>query len=177
MNIANKLTVFRIILIPFLILAMLLNKFQIALGVFLIASFTDFLDGYLARKLGIVTSIGKFIDPLADKLLVLSALMVFVQLGGISSVIVIIIFSRELVISIFRAIAANQGVLIAAGSLGKIKTIMQFLLIIGLFAERIMVLPQNLVKYGLITIIAITTFFTIASGVEYIYKNRSVLRN
>lgn len=168
MNIANKLTMLRMILIP-VVIGLLLNQYtMIAFVIFSVAVFTDFLDGFLARKLNLITNFGKFMDPVADKLLVLSVLMVFVELGKLSSIAVIVIFSRELVISIFRAIAASQGVVIAAIILGKIKTIAQFIMTGMLFFG----------VEGLWMQVAVWTvvLLTFASGAEYIYKNRQVLR-
>ena len=133
MNIANKLTVLRILLIPvflFVLLSNMPNNFIIALVIFIIASFTDFLDGYLARSLNLVTKLGKFLDPLADKLLVISAMLAFIELGLLSSTVVLIIVSRELIISVFRAIAASEGIVIAASWWGKLKTNSQILMII-----------------------------------------------
>lgn len=167
MNIANKLTVLRILMIPPVIGFLLFGYSNVALGLFAFATLTDFLDGYLARKLNMITNFGKFMDPLADKLLVLSALMCFVELGRLSSIVVIIIFSRELIISIFRAIAASENVVIAAGFLGKIKTTVQFLMTILIF----------LGCDGLYmdVIIWVCAGLTLASGAEYIWKNRKVI--
>ncbi|MDO4800491.1 MAG: CDP-diacylglycerol--glycerol-3-phosphate 3-phosphatidyltransferase, partial [Bacillota bacterium] len=138
------------------------------------ASVTDFLDGYLARRLKLITNFGKFMDPVADKLLVLSSLMVFVELGELSSIVVILIFSRELIVSIFRAIAASQGIVISAGSLGKIKTTVQLITTMLLFARG---WPFTLTPFPVLTwLIWATTVLTVASGIEYIYRNRAVLR-
>lgn len=167
MNIANKLTVLRIALIPFVIGWMLAGEMAIALGIFIAATLTDFLDGFLARKLGMITNFGKFMDPVADKLLVLSVLMCFVELGRLSSVVVIIIFSRELVISIFRAIAASENIVIAAGRLGKIKTTVQFLMTMMIFMG-ITGITMEIVTWGCAAL-------TLASGAEYILKNKAVI--
>lgn len=155
------------LLIPPVIGFLLSGYSEIALACFIFATLTDFLDGYLARKLNIITNFGKFMDPLADKLLVLSALMCFVEMGRLSSVVVIIIFSRELLISIFRAIAASEHVVIAAGFLGKIKTTVQFLMTILIFLgfEGIY---MDIVIWGCAAL-------TLASGAEYIWKNRRVI--
>lgn len=167
MNIANKLTLFRVVLIPFVIGFLLTGNSAVALGIFIAASLTDLLDGYLARKLKIITNFGKFMDPAADKLLVLSTLMCFVELGWISSVVVIIIFSRELIISIFRAIAASENVVIAAGYLGKVKTTVQFIMTILIFLRF-----EGLLMDVLIWECAA---LTLISGFEYIYNNRAVI--
>ena len=113
------------------------NNFIIALVIFVIASFTDFLDGYLARSMNLVTKLGKFLDPLADKLLVISAMVAFVEIGLLSSVVVLIIISRELIISVFRAIAASEGIVIAASWWGKLKTNSQILMIVILLLNDI----------------------------------------
>lgn len=167
MNIANKLTLLRMILIPVVIGLLLKQHMMIAFAIFAVAVFTDFLDGFLARRLGLITNFGKFMDPVADKLLVLSVLMVFVELGRLSSIAVIVIFSRELVISIFRAIAASQGVVIAAVSLGKIKTIAQFIMT-GMLFFGVEGLWMQVAVWAVVGL-------TFASGAEYIYKNRQVL--
>ena len=174
MNIANKLTLLRIILIPIMI-GLLLNKMMLlALVVFAVASFTDFLDGYLARKLDLITNFGKFMDPLADKLLVVSALICFVELGKISSWVVIIIISRELIVSIFRAIAAAEGIVISAGWWGKSKTISQMIMIIVILMNNF---PFSMLSIPMDTILIwIATILTIISGYDYIAKNKQVLK-
>jgi len=178
MNIANKLTVLRILLIPvflFVLLSNMPNNFIIALVIFIIASFTDFLDGYLARSLNLVTKLGKFLDPLADKLLVISAMLAFIELGLLSSTVVFIIVSRELIISVFRAIAASEGIVIAASWWGKLKTNSQILMIIILLLNNY--IPISVSKYLNPSIITIATLFTVFSGVDYIIKNKQVLKS
>jgi len=178
MNIANKLTVLRILLIPvflFVLLSNMPNNFIIALVIFIIASFTDFLDGYLARSLNLVTKLGKFLDPLADKLLVISAMLAFIELGLLSSTVVLIIVSRELIISVFRAIAASEGIVIAASWWGKLKTNSQILMIIILLLNNY--IPISVSKYLNPSIITIATLFTVFSGVDYIIKNKQVLKS
>ncbi len=178
MNIANKLTVLRILLIPvflFVLLSNMPNNFIIALVIFIIASFTDFLDGYLARSLNLVTKLGKFLDPLADKLLVISAMLAFIELGLLSSTVVLIIVSRELIISVFRAIAASEGIVIAASWWGKLKTNSQILMIIILLLNNYISISVS--KYLNPSIITIATIFTVFSGVDYIIKNKQVLKS
>ncbi len=167
MNIANKLTVLRIFLIPFVVACLLLGYSTVAFVLFIFASLTDLLDGYLARKLQIITNFGKFMDPVADKLLVLSTLMVFVELGKISSIAVIIIFSRELVISIFRAIAASENVVIAAAQMGKIKTTLQMIMTILIFL--------GLEGFWMQVVVWSCVAITLASAAEYIVKNKAVI--
>ena len=175
MNIANKLTLLRIVMIP-LFVFLLLDGYSIwALIVFSAAAFTDYLDGYLARKYKLITNFGKFMDPLADKLLVTSALVCFVQLGLLNSWVVIIILSREFIVSIFRAIAAAEGIVIAASIWGKAKTISQMFMVIVLLLGNY---PFNLIGFPMDQIlIVLATVLTIISGVDYIVKNKQVLND
>ena len=175
MNIANKLTILRIIMIPLFIYLLLEGYSVLALITFSIASFTDFLDGYLARKYNLITNFGKFMDPLADKLLVTSALVCFVQLGMLNAWVVIIILSREFIVSIFRAIAAVDGLVIAASWWGKSKTISQMIMVIVLLLNNY---PFELIHLPVDTIlIYIATILTIVSGYDYIVKNKQVFKN
>ena len=139
MNLPNKLTVFRVILIPFFVLFLLLDITAydrwFALAIFIIASLTDFLDGHIARKYNLVTNFGKFMDPLADKLLVCSALICLIELDRIPSWIVIVIIAREFIISGFRLVASDNGVVIAASYWGKFKTTFQIIMICLMIAD------------------------------------------
>ena len=138
MNLANKLTVLRVVMIPFFVGFMLVDTptcYLIALGVFCVASLTDLLDGKIARKYNMVTNFGKFMDPLADKLLVSAAMVCLVETGSLASWIVIVIISREFIISGFRLIASDNGVVIAASYWGKFKTVFQMAMIIMLILE------------------------------------------
>lgn len=176
MNLPNKLTLLRVIMIPFFLVFMLTdlmgeNGKYIALAIFALASFTDFLDGYIARKQHLVTNFGKFMDPLADKLLVCSTLIAFIQMNKISSVIVIIIVSRELIISGFRVIAADNGVVLAASYWGKFKTASQMVMIILLILDiqtPAFALLENIFIY-------LALILTIVSLIDYLIKNLSVL--
>lgn len=137
MNLPNKLTLFRVVLIPFFVFFLLAPFFEgygnyIAVAIFIVASITDFLDGHIARKYNLVTNFGKFMDPLADKLLVCSALICLIELSLIPAWIVIIIIAREFIISGFRLVAADNGVVIAASYWGKFKTTFQILMVIVL---------------------------------------------
>lgn len=139
MNLPNKLTMFRVILIPFFIVFLLIpitpyDKW-IALAIFVIASLTDLLDGKIARKYNLVTNFGKFMDPLADKLLVCSALICLIELDKIPSWMVIIIIAREFIISGFRLVASDNGVVIAASYFGKFKTTFQMLAVCLMIAD------------------------------------------
>lgn len=176
MNLPNKITLFRVVMIlPFLIFMLIpsipYGKY-IAAAIFIIAALTDMLDGYIARKNNLVTNFGKFMDPLADKLLVSSALICFVQLNLIPAWIVIIIISREFIISGFRLIASDNGIVIAASWWAKVKTtvqmIMSVMLIINLNFFLINVLEQ--------VVIYLAVVLTIVSLVEYMIKNKNVLK-
>ncbi|KAB1439319.1 CDP-diacylglycerol--glycerol-3-phosphate 3-phosphatidyltransferase [Candidatus Galacturonibacter soehngenii] len=177
MNLPNKLTILRVIMIPFFLIFMLTdfmgaNSKYIALTLFVIASFTDFLDGYLARKYKLVTNFGKFMDPLADKLLVSAALISFVELQALSAWIVITIISREFIISGFRLVASDNGVVIAASYWGKFKTVAQMIMIILLIIDiqaSYFVILENIFIY-------LALILTIVSLLDYLIKNKDVLR-
>ncbi len=177
MNLANKLTLLRIFLIP-VFMVFLLNKIPygvpIAAGIFIVAAITDTLDGYIARKRNEITNLGKFMDPLADKLLVSAALISLVQMGRLSAWIVVIIIGREFTISILRAVAAAEGRVIAASWWGKAKTISQIIAIVSILMNNF---PFRYINIPLDTIMMwIAVIFTIASGVDYIVKNIDILK-
>ena len=174
MNTPNKLTLLRVILIPFFVICMLAvsagwGKWA-ALAIFVIASLTDTLDGYLARRDNLVTNFGKFMDPLADKLLVCSAMICLVDLERIPSWVVIIIIGREFVISGFRLIASDNGIVIAANYWGKIKTVCQMVMIIVVIADRGGV-------FGIVeqVLIYLSLLLTVISLATYLWDNRKVL--
>lgn len=174
MNLPNKLTVFRMILIVPFVFVMLTDVCSssgkwIALAVFIIASLTDLLDGKIARKYNLVTNFGKFMDPLADKLLVCSAMICLVEMGRIPAWIVIIIISREFIISGFRLIASDNGVVIAASYWGKFKTVFQMIMIILMIAdiEAINILTQIIMWIALL--------LTIISLLDYLKKNWHIM--
>ena len=178
MNLPNKLTLLRICLIPVFVILMLSqvsNFFLISCIIFIIASITDFLDGRIARKHNLVTDFGKFMDPLADKLLVLSALICMIEYNLVAGWMVIIIVARELTVSILRAIAADNGKVIAASGGGKIKTTSQMIAIILLliganYSNSQIVFVGTIAMY-------IATIFTLYSGIDYLYKNRELFMN
>ena len=177
MNLANKLTLLRVIMIPLFVFFLLKgdpSNMAIAGGIFIFASLTDFLDGYIARSRNLVTKFGKFMDPLADKLLVMSAFVCLVELQLVPSWIVIVILAREFIVSIFRAIAASDGIVIAAGKLGKYKTTTQMIAIIllcfGNFPFNSLNIPMDQI------FLYLCTFLTILSGLDYILKNKVVLK-
>lgn len=174
MNLPNKLTVLRVIMVPFFVFFMLTdaggaaNKW-IALALFVIASLTDMLDGKIARKYGLVTNFGKFMDPLADKLLVCSALICLIELRQLPAWMVIVIISREFIISGFRLVASDNGVVIAASYWGKFKTTFQMIAVILLII--------NIPALSLVTQICvwIALILTVVSLIDYIAKNHKVL--
>ena len=175
MNLPNKLTVFRVILIPFFVFFLLYPGFggygnYVATGIFIIASLTDLADGKIARKYNLVTDFGKFMDPLADKLLVCAAMICLVDMKKLPAWIVIIIISREFIISGFRLIAADNGIVIAASYWGKFKTVSQMFMLILLIADlggAFNVIAQVLIWVSLV--------LTIVSLIDYIAKNVQVL--
>lgn len=178
MNLPNKLTILRTVMIPFFLVALYCQEQipygkWVALFLFVGASFTDYLDGYLARKWNIITNFGKFMDPLADKLLVCSALIAFVDLGRLQGWVVICIIAREFIISGFRLVASDNGVVIAASFYGKFKTVAQMILTILLIAD----LGKEIALFHFLEVafIYISLILTIVSLVDYVYKNRTVM--
>lgn len=177
MNLPNKLTLFRVVLIPFFVLFLLINPESLALRIiadliFIVASLTDMLDGKIARKYNLVTNFGKFMDPLADKLLVCSAMICLISTGQLYAWIVIIIVAREFIISGFRLIAAENGVVIAANIFGKLKTVSQMIMIIILVAN----LPFGWLQILGQIFIWVSLILTVLSLVIYIYQNSDVLK-
>ncbi len=175
MNLPNKLTILRVILIIPFVIFMLLSDWGdwqkwVALVIFCAASITDAMDGYIARKYKMVTNFGKFMDPLADKLLVCSALVCLVSLRLLPTVVCIVIIAREFAISGFRLVAADNGIVIAAGIWGKLKTISQMAMIIVLIADL-----GGVFDIIGIVLIVVSTALTIISLADYIWTNREVL--
>ena len=174
MNLPNKLTVGRMIAVPFFIAAYMLGYYPAALVLFCIASATDALDGSIARKRGLVTNFGKIMDPLADKVLVYSALCLFIESDLIKAWMLIIILAREFIVAGMRTVAASEGRVLAAGMSGKIKTVLQMVAVImylfGLSVPAIsdkVILAANVVFWAAL-------IMTIYSGTEYVWKNRDV---
>ena len=176
MNLPNKLTILRMIMIvPFVVFMLVpiggaAGKW-IALALFVIASLTDLLDGKIARKYNLVTTFGKFMDPVADKLLVCSALICLVELGRIPAWIVIIIISREFIISGFRLVASDKGVVIAASWWGKFKTTFQMVMIVLMIADiaALSIVTQIVMWIALI--------LTVVSLIDYLVKNKDVMKD
>ena len=173
MNIANKLTIFRVVLVPFFVVFALYDitaySRYIALAIFIIATVTDKLDGTIARKYNMVTTFGKFMDPIADKLLVCSALVCLTAKGEIPAWVVIIIVAREFIISGIRIIAAEAGVAIAASSWGKAKTVSQMVMtIVILLNINFLYVPEQILIY-------LSLALTVISATDYLIKNKNVL--
>lgn len=201
MNLPNKITLTRICMIPIFVLVFFLNgvipfAYGIAAIIFALAACTDFIDGHIARSRGLVTNLGKFLDPIADKVLVSTAMILILTMKEAifasfnvaaealyiaTTVCVCIIMARELIISAFRQIAAANGVIMAADKLGKLKTIFQdvaifFLIFAGGWANQASKLDSIFAIVGLV-LFAIATILTIWSGISYVVKNKQVLKD
>ena len=174
MNLPNKLTVGRMIAVPFFIAAYMMGYYPVALVLFCLASATDALDGSIARKRGLVTNFGKIMDPLADKILVYSALCLFIESGLIKSWMLIIILAREFIVAGMRTVAASEGRVLAAGMSGKIKTVLQMVaVILYLFGLSVPSIGNTVIMIANVIFWAALTM-TIYSGAEYVWKNRDV---
>ena len=175
MILPNKLTTLRVIMIPLFVFFLLWQNGEnrtfrmIALALFIIASLTDLLDGKIARKYNLVTNFGKFMDPLADKLLVCSALICLIELNALPAWMVIVIISREFIISGFRLIASDNGVVIAASYWGKFKTTFQMVSVV------LLILDIPALAFVTTICVWIALLLTIVSLVDYIYKNHKIL--
>lgn len=199
MNLPNRLTLLRILLIPVILLFLIplpdwpscqpWNEFiattgrLIAFLLFAIASITDLVDGQIARKRNLVTTLGQFLDPIADKMLVVSVLIALVQLGRVHALVTIIVIIREFVITGIRLIAAEQGLVIAAGNLGKAKTVFQILAILLILIEDHLALLTSpyldgaLIKGAADVLLYISVILTLWSGIDYLLSNRSLLKS
>lgn len=189
MNLANKITLMRVILVPVFIILMMASQIPglamlvangtisqtvlnwCALVVFIIASMTDFLDGYIARKYNMISNFGKFMDPLADKLLVCSALICLLALGRINVFLVLIIIARDFIISGFRLVASDKGVVIAANMWGKVKTTMQMVMI------GFMIPDLAVFRWICVILSWVVLFLTVYSLMDYLIRNRGVLKD
>lgn len=177
MNLPNKITLFRVFLVPIFIVALYSgheHSLYIAGAIFIFASITDSIDGYLARSRNLITNFGKFADPLADKILASAALISLVDIGKVPAWIVITIIAREFIITGFRVLAASEGLTIAASPLGKFKTVTQLiaitLLLLNNFPFNYIGIPADMI------LLYISLFFTVISGVDYIKKNLHILK-
>jgi|AntRauTorcE11897_2_1112592.scaffolds.fasta_scaffold00001_180 CDP-diacylglycerol--glycerol-3-phosphate 3-phosphatidyltransferase len=191
MNLPNKLTVLRIVFIPILMFFYLNQSFEygklIAGVIFLIAISTDFLDGYIARKYNLVTDSGKFLDPIADKLIVTAGLLLVVADATIPNpygvIALFVILAREFIVAVLRQMAANKNVVIAADNLGKLKTIMQDVAIVFLFllafnnqTNTLSSGIESALSIASFTILGLSVFLTILSGFNYIFKNQKIFK-
>lgn len=175
MNLPNKLTLGRIIAVPFFIVCFMMNMYPAALVIFCLASLTDLLDGKIARAYGLVTNFGKIMDPLADKILVYSALCLFIDDRIISGWMLIVILAREFVVSGMRTIAASEGTVLAAGMSGKVKTVFQMIAVILIIAGLAVSGVPVIMKAGMLTFYA-SLVLTVYSGAEYVIQNIDVFR-
>lgn len=178
MNLPNKLTILRVIMIPFFVFFMIAPYFEgygnyIAVVIFIVASLTDMLDGKIARKYNLVTNFGKFMDPLADKLLVSAAMICLIETGQLAAWIVIVIISREFIISGFRLIASDNGIVIAASYWGKFKTVFQMLMVIVLIINY----PHPVFQMLGMVFTYIALILTVVSLMDYVVKNKDVLKD
>lgn len=190
MNLPNKITISRIFLIPLflIVLSIDFNWGEISIGnnvlpitqlvgsiIFIIASITDWLDGYIARKYNLITNMGKFLDPLADKLLVSAAFIMLIELQIAPAWIIIVIISREFAITGFRLVASGEGVVLAASSMGKLKTVSQILAVILLMLNNFPFSYTNIPVDIIMLYVAL--IFTVWSGIDYFIKNWNVMRD
>lgn len=193
MNLPNKLTLSRIILVPFFVASLLINfpfHTAVVLIIFVVATFTDMFDGKIARSRGLVTDFGKFADPLADKILVLSALLCFVQTGWCDCIAVIIVLFREFSVTSIRLVAASKGKVVAANIFGKIKTVTQLVAIIAVLLMQFLIelftvtsafsVDTILYLQGIFTVVSlcliwISTIMALVSGVIYIVQNKQFI--
>ena len=190
MNLPNKITIFRVLLIPIIIIIAEIEALQvpflwtmslgnfIMLMIFIIATLSDFVDGYIARKYDLVTNFGKFADPLADKILVLALMIILLEQNTLlPGWAVTIILAREFIVTGFRIIAADKNVVIAAGWSGKIKTNLQFLMVILLLINGPAIGKFGIFEWITLVVVMLAVFMTIYSGLEYIVKNISVFKD
>jgi len=177
LNLANQITLSRILLVPifmvFLLYDLPYGQYICAI-IFVVAALTDGIDGYVARKYNQITNFGKFVDPLADKLLVSAALIGLVQIGRLDAWFAVIIISREFMVTSLRVVAISEGKVIAAGMSGKIKTVMQIVAIVAMLIDKIYVLSIGGVLISTV-LMTLAVLMTVYSGVEYIAKNWSMI--
>ncbi len=182
MNLPNKLTMGRVVAVPFFIAAYMLGYYPAAFIIFILASLTDMLDGKIARKYNLVTNFGKIMDPLADKVLVYSAFCLMVENGMVPAWMLIVILAREFAVAGMRTVAASEGIVIAAGMSGKIKTVLQMIAVplLLLYSWLAAAIAEGgvtiAVYYAAYAFLWASLIMTIVSGIEYIVKNKEVFR-
>ena len=174
MNLPNKLTLARIIAVPFFIAAFILGYYPAALVLFCAASVTDFFDGKIARERNLITNFGKIMDPLADKILVYSALCLFIEADIIRAWMLILILAREFIVAGMRTVAASEGRVLAAGMSGKIKTVLQMFAVIVFLLALCLTKTQATVMLAGNVLFYASLVMTVYSGAEYVLKNRDV---
>lgn len=182
MNLPNKLTLLRIALIPLFCIFLCVESWMgqlVAALIFILASLTDMLDGYIARRDQLITDFGKLVDPIADKMLITSAMIFMVAQGRMTAIVVLLFISREFIISAFRMLAASRGTVIAADKLGKFKTVAQMIAIVMLILfkplgdNRPLIGNVGIIVSDVAVYIALT--LSIVSCIDYVYKNRSII--
>lgn len=184
MNLPNKLTCFRMAVVPFFVAVLMLPQIPYhylwALILFVVASLTDLLDGHIARKHNLITDFGKFMDPLADKILVTSALICFIELRVVPAAVIVVIIAREFAVTSLRLIAASKGTVLAADIYGKLKTVSQMMwvvtAILQLYLETNLLMGITALSALNVILMWVTLALTVISGVNYLWKNRSVFR-
>ena len=189
MNLPNKLTTLRIILMPVMVVLFFCKLYITCAAVFVLAAFTDMLDGKIARKKGFVTTFGKFVDPLADKNINLAAIIILTAhisknysawYGIFTTVTAVIIVSREVIITSLRALAANEGVVIAADKMGKLKTVFQDIAVVAMFLDESALLENipfvgDMIHWTAVVVLAVALILTIASGINYFTANKEIM--
>lgn len=174
MNLPNKLTIGRMIAVPFFIAAFMLGKYPVALVLFCLASVTDYFDGKIARERNLVTNFGKIMDPLADKILVYSALCLFIEQDLIRGWMLILILAREFIIAGMRTVAASEGRVLAAGMSGKIKTVLQMFSVIAFLLGLSVTGAQDKIMLVANVLFIASLVMTVYSGCEYVIKNKDI---
>lgn len=175
MNLPNKLTLIRVIMVPIFIIAFLFNYYFVALVIFIAASVTDYFDGKIARERNLVTNFGKIMDPLADKILVYSALCLLIEAYVLSAWMLILILAREFIVAGMRTVAASEGIILAAGMSGKIKTVLQMVSVCILLLAVALPNAEYIMTAGKLIFFA-SLIMTVYSGTEYVLKNKNIFR-
>ena len=174
MNLPNKLTLARVIMVPFFIIAFITGYYPVSLVLFCLASVTDYFDGKIARERNLVTNFGKIMDPLADKILVYSALCLFIESGIIKAWMLILILAREFIIAGMRTVAASEGRVLAAGMSGKVKTVLQMFAVIAYLLALSLPAAQSKIMPAANIIFWAALVMTVYSGCEYVIKNKDI---